>query len=171
MYHGIAEPGWAKGDDLHRFFTNAPALLRDGYVTWGHFVQANELLFAPGPHNCPGEVIYAADPRAPLPPANLEHIARALFDLKGTAPAAAEERTIADYLANERIRVFGLPVPNSFDARAPCRISTVFFERRHLPDRKLTLSYFPLLISGREDGAAMVAPARYWPPSFVRLWR
>lgn len=167
---------WLKPDDLETFFRNRGRLLRDGVVVWAHIVQANSLMFSGEPGtgrglNCPGEVVYCADPRSDISPAELRPIARALFALKGAAQTEEAHQFIADYLANERMRVFGLPVPAAISGDYPCRISTVFFNRRHIPGGFLRKSYFPLLLSTSAPNVAMVLPERYWPPLFAARWK
>jgi hypothetical protein len=98
-------------------------------------------------------------------------MAQTLFSLKGTQPADPSERAVADHLTNEMTRAFGLPVPAHLSAPHRCQLSTVFFARKHLPERKLSGSAVPLLVSPDGDGTVMVVPARYWPKRLVREWR
>jgi hypothetical protein len=169
------KPQWAKGDDLETFFTHRAALLREGIVVWGHVVQANSLMYRreegiTGGPNCPGEVVYSPDSGSDVSPAELMFVARALFALKGTTQDDAESQSFSDYLANERVRVFGKPVPKSLSPQYPCLVSTVFFEREHLPGDCLRQSFFPLLLSPQEPRVAMPLPARYWPKTFTVTW-
>src|SRR5690242_17380421 len=81
-YLNTKRPIWCNSSDqLSRFFEGRNALLRDGMVAWGHIVQANQLMFRPGPHNCPGEVVYSNSPTVDIDLADLSDIAHRLFDL------------------------------------------------------------------------------------------
>src|SRR5688572_4711207 len=79
-YLDVPTPKWAKGDRLMTFFQNQRQVLEEGRVTWGHVVQANSMLFEPGPHDCPAAVVYACDPARPLGLEELGAIAGSMFD-------------------------------------------------------------------------------------------
>ncbi len=174
-YFQIQPPPWIAGDDLEKLFGHYATLLEEGRVVWAHIIQVNEALFEHGDKGHPGEIVY--DPSGALSLGELAPVAEALFALKGQSatlnasdPEQSPLRRIADYLENERIRVFGIPVPVQI-SKHQLLISTIFFERAHLPDRKLSLSCFPVLISNRCPGAAMVLPSRWWPADFIALWQ
>jgi len=170
-YLSIARPAWCGSrDGLSQFFASRGELLREGEVVWGHVVQANTLLFKPGPHNCPGEVAFCPDPARVVDIEELEFVAHSLFDLKGTQPAPGPLRTFAEHLTNERTRAFGLEVPASISPLLDCEVSTIFFARRHLPGGVLSCPFFPILLLPRAPHLVMVLPARYWPPPLLRLW-
>jgi hypothetical protein len=48
--------------------------------------------------------------------------------------------------------------------------TTVLVRRLHLPARKLSNGYFPLVVD-RPSGAAAILPARYWPQEVLSDWR
>ena len=163
-------PKWAATDPLLYYFQNQKLLLEQGTVVWGHIVQANTLMYKAGPLNCPGDIVYCADPKLVVDVRQLSDVARQLFKLKGEAKSDSQESWISEYLANERKRVFGLPVPSTISPSMPCAISTVFFNRKHLPTGVLTKSLMPLLVMEQEPQIAMVLPSDYWPESMHRHW-
>lgn len=170
-YLTVQRPNWCREDEpLSRFFTGQRRLTERGEVVWGHVVQANSLLYKRSRHNCPGEVVYCLDPRVSFGPDDLASIARSLYMLKGVPCDASELQFISDYLANERKRVFGLEVPKQISPSVPCAITTVYFERRHLPDGVLSSTVFPLLVSPTQPRIAMVLPSRYWPEELCGMW-
>ena len=170
-YLPVQKPLWCNGQEpLKYFFAGQKKLLEEGRVVWGHLIQANGLLFKPGPHNCPGEVVYCVDTRQHLGPEDLAPIASSLYALKGVRCPSSDLQVISDYLANERQRVFGLEVPAAISPSAPCAISTVFFDRQHLPGRMLRSTYFPILISPSRPRIAMVVPSRFWPEAMRVIW-
>ena len=171
-YLRIGAPEWVrlKHDDLERHFASTKLLLERGRLTWGCTVQANALLFQPGKHDCPGEVLYGTDPRASPSLEELGRIATELFDLKGTFQPDPAFANISEYLANERIRVFGLNVPSLVSGKTACAVSTVFFVRKHLPNGVLSYRWYPLLVLDAEPRTAMVLPSRYWSDALVTLW-
>lgn len=170
-------PAWAAKDDLHTYFANRQRVLREGVIVWGHVIQANSKLFRREPNSAwggtdlPGEVVYCPDPEQDVSVYALETIARALFALKGKPQEDSRKQFFSDYLANELTRVFGEPVPETISPDLPCLVSTVYFEREHLPGECLRRVYFPLLLSATEPRVAMVLPSRYWPPSLTSLWQ
>jgi hypothetical protein len=166
-YPLIRIPSWARADPLRRLWQDSPTLLERGKVVWAHMIQANELLFAPGNDDCPGEIVY--DPTGIMHPGDLSPVAGKLFSLKGTVPSGEDFKEIATYLTDERVRVFGLRVPIGV-SEYPLSISTIFFCRKHLPNGVLSLPYFPILISEACPGSTMVLPSLWWPVELVRLW-
>ena len=171
-YLRVPAPSWAGGDPLRLYFRGRPRLLREGFVTWGHFVQANYLLFEPGSMHAPAEVVYGIDPTRDPDPAILETVAGRLFNLKGTAPSDPEEAAVGRHLAAEITRAFGMPVPRSFRVPQPLALSTVFVYRPHLPEpRFLCQRILPLLVSPTDPRIIMPVPFRYWPDPLLSWWR
>lgn len=172
-YFRIPKPDWLIDDPSDRInilFQNLPGLFTNGSVVWGHIVQANRLMFEPGVHSCPGELVYSlADPRRVTPEA-LHQVATRLYELKGSATQDPELAPIANYLTDEHIRVFGLRVPKKISTYLSCRISTTFFVRKHLPQRRICRLLMPIVINPESPRVAMPLPARYWPKPLVEWW-
>jgi hypothetical protein len=172
-YFRIPRPRWLRenpSDRLTTLFQNLHTLFAEGTVVWGHIVQANTLLFQDGVHDCPGELVYSLADAERVDPEQLREVAYELYSLKGTEPQDSDRASIAEYLTNERIRVFGLPVPKTISPQLPCRISTTFFVRKHLPLRRLCKQVLPIVVNPQEPYVAMPFPARYWPQSFIDSW-
>lgn len=170
-YLRFPTPDWLSGDALSILFSGRSRLLRDGFVTWGHFVQANNLLFHPGPHHCPADVVFSTDEARDPTPQALADVAHRLFQLKGSSPADSALAVIGRHLAAERTRAFGLQVPESIRQKTPLVISTVFVARHQLPEpRHLQHSSVPLVVSPTEPRIAMVLPGRYWSKPLLDWW-
>ncbi len=175
-YWRVVRPEWLyahPNDELETLFLNLALLRRDGVVVWGHVIQANNLLFGPGGGDCPGEVVYSLDGARPVDPVALGEVALALGALKHTTPADPDQAAIADYLTNEWVRVYGLPVPRALSPRLACQISTVYVVRKHLPGPSgfLQRPLLPLLVHPGPPHVALVLPSRYWPPELVAWWQ
>lgn len=166
-YLQIAPPSWIHGDPLERLCEAFPQLLEHGRVVWARLVQANDALFHPGDNNSPAEVLY--DPQGRLTPQELAPLARRLFELKNTQPLDAGLARIAEHLTAEITRAFGMAVPPGISNKG-LLISTVLVMRQHLPNRRLSLGYFPVLISERCPGCAMILPSRWWPQALIQAW-
>jgi hypothetical protein len=151
-------------------FKNLDALFSKGIVVWGHIIQANSMMWEDGPHNCPGELVYSFDDIDRVDPDYLREVAAELYGLKGTAPSEPDLQPIANYLTDEYVRVFGLPVPASISPSIRCTISTTFFVRKHLPKRRLCASLLPIVVNRQEPHIATVLPERYWPPELIEWW-
>lgn len=172
-YFRIPRPAWLRenpSDGLTALFENLPSLFTEGTVVWGHIIQANSLLFEPGVDDCPGEFVYSLEDADRVDPEHLREVAHHLYSLKGTEPEDAELTPIAEYLTDESIRVFGLPVPRAISPNLRCRISTTFFVRKHLPLRRLCNPLLPIVVYPREPYVAMPLPARYWPQPLIVWW-
>ena len=166
-YAWIPAPAWIERDDLKKAFYRYRDLWFGGRVVWGRIVQANTDLFAEGEADLPGEVIY--DPGGTLRHVDLIEPARALLALKGTRPADRALRDFAEYFEAGSLRAMGKQVPESI---TPHRllVSSILFHRRHLPDGKLSLSYFPVLVNDKYPGVVMVLPSRWWPDELTGRW-
>lgn len=171
-YLKAGKPIWCDtSDDLLQFFQGQRKLMEGGGVLWGHLIQANRLMFSPGMFSCPGEVVYCLDRGAPNVLPELSTVARDIGSLKGTRPSDPALNTIANYLTDERIRVFGLDVPEILSPDIRCAISTVFFTRKHLPDGVLRNPFFPIVVSPQRPRLAAVVPSRYWPQQLIGSWK
>ena len=157
-------------DKLTTLFDHLPQVFTEGTVVWGHIIQANVLMFKPGADNCPGELVYSLDRKRQVQPQYLQELAANLFRLKRTSPDDAELAPIADYLTDEYIRVFGLKVPRSVSPSVPCRISTTFFVRKHLPQKRLCKSLLPIVVLTEKPHVAMPLPECYWPKKLLEWW-
>ena len=172
-YLRIAKPFWLSKDPTDKLavhFEHINQLLSDGVVVWAYLIQANSMLFEKGPWDLPGEVVYCIEDTRRADPLKLQQVARKLGQLKGTQPNTPDLSRIAEYLTDELIRVFGLPVPESISPDLKCRISTTYFVRKHLPLRKLCNPLIPFLVHPTNPFVATSLPARYWPPELTKWW-
>ncbi|MBX3443823.1 MAG: hypothetical protein KF774_15550 [Planctomyces sp.] len=173
-YWRVARPPWLKsGNELETVFQNLASLRRDGVVLWGHIVQANELMFSPGPYNCPGDVVYSLDAGQRADPIELGEVAHALFSLKHTKPADRDLAAIADDLTSECTPNFGKRIPSAISPVLSCRMSSIYFVRKHLPGPAhcLTRPVLPIIVLPTPPHVAMVLPSRYWPRMLVEWWQ
>jgi hypothetical protein len=175
-YWRVIRPQWMQllpNDPLEKLFLNLTRLRRDGVVVWGHIIQANSLLFSSGSVNCPAEMVYSLEDGTRADPSYLSSVAADLFSLKNTKPNQPEFAPIADYLTNERTRWFGKPVPSSISPRRPCRISTIYVVRKHLPgpSRCLERPLMPIIVHPKPPYVALVLPSRYWPDDLLEWWQ
>ena len=164
----LESPPGAEGEQLRYLFDNAPALLRDGRVVWGAVVQADKALFKPGPlAGAPGEILY--DPQGRVPDADLHAIARTVLALKGRNFDLPDLASIAQYLNDDSIRVFGLDLPARL-AAYPLKISSTWFDRAQLPGGVLAQPLVPVLVSDAHPGAVLPLPAAFWPAVLSEAW-
>lgn len=172
-YLRVPKPTWLRvhpNDRLMTLFRNLNRLFCEGTVVWGHIVQANSLMFESGSMNCPGELVYSIESQGVVNPEYLAHVAHQLYSLKGTEPTQPDLMPIAEYLTDEMIRVFGLQVPPSISPEIPCRISTTFFVRKHLPQRRICQSIMPVIVHPAEPYVALPLPEGYWPEELRQWW-
>ncbi len=166
----VRPPSWMpKTDELREVYRQQSLLLRRGDVVWGALVQANTLLFKPGPTDHPAMAVYAPTRDLDDSPYVLQGIARHLFRLKGTTPKGPAERRLAAMITNEMERGLGWVVPKSCTGGLDVRSTSFMVFRGHLPAGRLESGWFPLL-AHPDTPAVMILPARYWPPALVRRW-
>jgi hypothetical protein len=175
-YWRVVRPEWLyqnPNDELETLFLNLSPLRRDGVVVWGHFIQANNQLFSPGGGDHGGEVVYSLDRGTQSDPLELASIAADLASLKHTTPSDPELASIADYLTNEYVRVYGKPVPSAISPRSAYQISTIYVVRKHLPGPARCLQHplLPIIVNPNPPHVALVLPSRYWPSELVEWWQ
>ncbi|WP_426336478.1 hypothetical protein ACN9MY_28410 [Pseudoduganella sp. R-31] len=154
-----ARPSWVDGDSIDLWFQNVGALFLGGRLVWGQITQANSLMWQEGDANCPGEVLY--DLRGIPTGEELGPIATTIFDYKGTRPLDHRLAFLSDHLMHERTRSFGLPLPLRLSS-SDLRLTTIFFDRKHLPGGYLQSGLVPLLIHDAYPGIVTVLPERFW---------
>lgn len=154
-------PTWADGDDIDLWFQHVGALFHGGRLVWGLIAQVNRLMWRAGSAGCPGEVLY--DLRGIQGADEILPLATAVACYKGTRPLDHRLAFLADHQTAETTRCFGLPLPLRLSS-ADLRLTTIFFERKHLPGGYLHSSVLPLLIHDDYPGIATVLPERFWTP-------
>ena len=169
LYLRVRPPRWCRKDDLLAVFKDRGKLLREGNIVPAVLVQANALLFERGAYDAPANVIYTTDGDAEQPVARMLEVARKIFSLKNTKPEDADEARFARMVSYELGRDFRVTVPEKLSDGLDLTYTTIMVHRRHLPEGRLAVPYFPLLIHP-ESRAAMILPARYWPDDFLEEW-
>lgn len=170
-YMRVPTPWWLgfERDEIRQVSSQASRVFRIGVVIWGFVIQANPTLWRFGLSNCPGEVVFSFEPLN-FDLDYLQGVARSLHALKNTEPNNPQLAYIADYLTDETIRVFGLPVPKVISPRLACKISTTLFVRKHLPQRRLCKPLLPLVVDPQPPHVALPLPGRYWPQELLDWW-
>jgi hypothetical protein len=164
-YIKLDMPSWATNDPIKALFINQDQLIEGHRIVWAALIQANPLLFSKNYVSTCGEILY--DPLGRTEPENLRLLAHLLVNLKAKKLEDPAAQAIGDALENELVRMFGREVPKAI-LPYPLKISTTFFQCRHLPDGMLSLSYFPVVIN--DEGLVRIVPARYWPLKFKQTW-
>ncbi|MDB5873667.1 MAG: hypothetical protein JWQ07_3109 [Ramlibacter sp.] len=161
-------PAWASDDELRVVFDSGPALLRKGRVVWGAVVKADKDLEVPGDlEGAPGEILY--DPNGRVPSADLHEVAGLIRSLAGRTPDDPATANIAQYLASEGKRVFGLELPPGIVAY-PLKLSSTWFDRASLPGGVLVQPVVPVLVSDEQPGVVMPLPGGSWPQALLDAW-
>lgn len=172
-YLRIPYPEWVvdnEDDPILMLWGGMKRLRREGIITWGHVVQANELLFEKGLEDHPGELVYSIKGDSHGDPDELARVAGELFELKGSMPDSPELAPIAAYLTDELTRAFGIDIPSVVSPNLQCQVSSAMFVRKHLPGGVLNKSLMPILVLPDDPQIAMPLPSRYWPEDFVEWW-
>ncbi|MCP4695128.1 MAG: hypothetical protein GY859_44280, partial [Desulfobacterales bacterium] len=173
LYNHIRIPSAMRdvADGAYKFiYRDQNLLMNRGRVVWGHIIQANELLFKPGPHDCPAAVVFSLDPWYENNLARLESIAHDLYNLKAEKKGDREIDFFADVLRDEGTPMFSTVIPKAITGKIPVFYTTIVVHRKHLPVNYLNSVWFPLLINPIKTVAAMILPARYWDPDLINFW-
>ncbi len=166
-------PYWDwKNDDIHPSVDYWKRVFAHGRLTWGHLVQANNLMYEKSDVNYPGEVLIWHDRSQPFDFHMCTYAARTLYALKGTSSELTdeEERVFAQNLEGEMHRSYGVPVPARIAQGVDLRTSTIFFQRRHIPNKVITAPLFPLLYLEEGPMVPVMVPHKFWPKEFLAVW-
>jgi hypothetical protein len=172
FYLRMTPPKWLRGrrdDELWEIYRKQDLLWKKGEVVWAATVQANRLLFSPGPHDSPATAIYSFDGRIDERVGVLLDVASRLFRLKGAAVANAEERRYGEMLADEHERAMDMPVPATVASPWHMTSTSIMVCRKHVPRGVLAGKFFPLL-AHPDTPATLIVPSQFWPEGFRRAW-
>ncbi|RTQ51682.1 hypothetical protein EJV47_07760 [Hymenobacter gummosus] len=169
----LRKPDWDwRRDEIRSTVFNWERAFLYGKLTWAHLVQANYLMFQKVPDNCPGGVLIWREATRPFDPDALAEAAAQLYRLKGHSAKLRDpaEQAFAALLEDELTRPYGLAVPPRLAQGLDLRLSTVFFQRQHLPGGVLSGSLFPVLYLDEDPMVTVLVPERFWPADFRASW-
>lgn len=164
-YLQVAPSTWIYDDPLYGQIKAMPTLYMTGKIVWASVVQVNRNLFEPEWISCAGEVVY--DPLGKMQPVQLLEAAEQLFSLKGSTPNVLDQKNYAAHLTNEFTRVFNYPFPQSL-ATLSLKMSSMWFEYRHLPGGLLAMKVFPIIVSQQNPNYIMPLPSYFWPNNYFK---
>ncbi|VTS00264.1 hypothetical protein [Tuwongella immobilis] len=172
----LKRPEWLyhhPDDLLETLFLNFRSLIRNGRVTWGHIVQANNTLFFPGTNDAPAEVIFADGPPGAVDVDDLARVCAEVGSFKHTESDDPALAAIGKHLAAETDRTFDLPIPASIAHDTVYRLSTIYVFRKHLPQPqpRLAQGLLPLIVHPQPPYWTIPLPARYWPQPMLDWWQ
>lgn len=130
------------------------------------------MLYVPREGDCPAEIVYSLDYSREISPESLADVAHAVGSLKHTTPSDPMAASIADYLTNEWVRVYGKPVPKSVCPYNAFHISTIYIVRKHLPGpaRILEKNFLPVIVLPYPPHVALPLPSKYWLTKLLQWW-
>ncbi|MBI3234925.1 MAG: hypothetical protein HYZ42_12980 [Bacteroidetes bacterium] len=166
-------PEWDwENEDIRHSVNHWARALTHGKLSWGHIVQVNTLMFEKDTTNCPGEVLIWKDKNNPFDIEFFEWAAQELFELKGQSEHIDDEyeKEFAEYLEDEHIRAYGIKVPEAIANDKDLRVSTVFFQRRHLPNGIICSSLLPIVYLEEFPMVVAMVPYTFWPKEFLEFW-
>lgn len=167
-------PSWMQKqpeDRLWQLFQDRDLLLQNGTVVWGHLIQANRLLFEPGPNDHPCAALYSFDPFFDDRPELLEELGHDFYSIKGQQMDDPELQKISDVLQNERQRPLAVPLPARATGGHTMVYAASMVHRAHLPEGVLSNGLFPVLAHPSATPTAMILPSKFWPAEMQRLWK
>ena len=174
-YDQIIPPDWLliNGEigpsHFKELFENQDVLFSEGTVVWGRIIQANALLFSPGPEDHPAVVVYSLEEEIDSNPKLIKKVARRMGKLKGkmTDP---DLQKFSDMLKSEHTRKWKVPIPTRISNNIQCFYTTTLVIRKHIPDGYLINGLFPYLVCPEKTNAATILPSRYWSEKFLKKY-
>ena len=170
------KPDWDWwNEDLKHSVENWERVFIHGQLTWGRIIQVNTLLFQPGKDNCPGEVLIWLEKEKPFDAEAFDLIGSKLYEIKGYSEHfdpldEREEKAFAAYLEDQMMRVYGLKVPPRIADGLHVRVSTAFFQRRHIPNGVISHLLFPVLYLEQDPMVVAMVPYKFWPKELLQQW-
>ncbi len=167
-------PEWDwKNDDIKNSINFRNKAFIHGKLTWGMIIQVNTLMFEDSNDNCPGDILIWKSSIEKFDHTVFKSIAKTIYNLKGKSHAInnTDEKKFALHLEDELIRQYGLKVPYQISRGLELLVSTVYFQRRHIPERKIMGSLFPILYLEEDPMVAIIVPAKFWPEEFIEVWK
>ena len=170
------KPDWDWwNEDLKHSVENWDKVFTYGKLTWGRIIQVITLMFQQGKDNCPGEVRIWLEKEKPFDADAFDLIGSKLYVIKGYSEHfdpldEREEKAFAAYLEDQMVRVYGLKVPSRIADGLNVRVSTVFFQRRHIPNKVISNLLFPVLYLNEDPMVAVMVPSRFWPQELLQNW-
>jgi hypothetical protein len=167
----VSPPAWMQAnDDLREVYRAHDLLLREGRIVWSALVQANNMLFQPGPSDHPALLIHsrdlAFDDRLDL----LREVAHRIYTFKNTTPSDPAERELAALVTDEMDRGMSRRLPPAVAFDRDVRSSSTMIFRKYLPRKVIESGWFPLLIHP-DTPASLIVPCVYWPEELAAAWR
>jgi hypothetical protein len=169
----LSYPAWmTRRDPMFEIYEKKAALLQQGQIVYACIVQANSLLFHTFPlKDCPGQVLYSADPYLAEHPEFLYDASQRIFSYKGRNRLAVPEewREVARVITNEydhsdftfSVKLDGIPVEYHM-------IPTMIY-RKLLPKGKLCGNLLPVFtMPGCKQ--VVILLKRYWTKAFKDAW-
>lgn len=167
----VSPPGWLnRNDPLYATYTDAPLLLREGDLVWGHVVQANGQLFSRGTENAPAAVLFAEDRTFDHLVDRLLRASQQLFALRSDTAVDSEFERMRAFLTNERERAWRVPCPAEIARGQRLFVATIMIHRWWLPLRYIGVNFLPILVSERVP-TVMMLPGELWAEDLVKAWR
>lgn len=151
-------------------------LRRHGRVVWGAIVQANAMLFQPGPDDLPGAIVYSEDPHFEDAPQELQAIADRISGLyQGNddapkPPMVPGLESVLAALASGDGSVQHVRLPGDITGGRAVFATYIFVPRRYLPERHLASNVLPVIVAPERTVAVTPLPQQFWPDDFVSAW-
>lgn len=164
------KPSWDwKNNELAITINNWYDIYKYGTVAWGKVIQANVLMFSEGIHDCPGELIVCKDNFSYNEIVSLAHD---LYSLKGNSDDLEdlETKDYAMHLEDEHTHRYGIDVPKSIINKDKYFISTIYFQRKHLPNKYISNGLVPVLYLDQLSNRIVTIPHQYWSEEFKNWW-
>lgn len=152
------DPEW----ELSKIYEMQEEFFEQGEFALGCIVAANNKLFKRGLLDSPGYIIYTFDEYYEENMEELEGFADEVYDLGGTKQENKSLKKIAYLLEEMMENDFGIRLPLEMTGGREVFFSSIMFNRKYLPGKKLIGRCYPLHILRGRKPDAMLIPHWYW---------
>ena len=165
-------PKWLDEEDgLYETHKDRQLLVQEGRLVWAHIVQANTMLFEAGNVDCPACVVIGDDESVDGRILSLKTAGSDIFAMKGKVAEHDDPslKPFAEMVTDEKARPMGMAIPPSLSEKKII-FSTLLIRRKLLPDKMLSMSWFPVFVLPEKSVGCEMLHKSYWSKELRRLW-
>lgn len=163
---------WVMNTELHSIYEEQRHLARNGKIVFAYLIQANNNIFKRKflGHDAPGVLLYSIDPYYEDHPDELQNLARKIYQYKGRKDAPEDIRKFVQKITNEYSYEQNQKLPKSIAPNGEVYYTTFMIWRKHLIDKHLKVSIFPILVDPDIVRSCMIVPKEYWSKDYISYY-
>ena len=163
---------WVMNTELKSIYNDNEYLAKHGKIVFAYLIQANNEIFKRKVFgfDVPGCLLYSTDPYYEDHPEELEALAKQIYQYKGRKDAPEEIRKFVEHITNEYSYEQNQKLPKSITPNGDVYYSVFMIWRKHLIDKHLKVSIFPIFADPNVVKSCMIVPKEYWSNDYIKYF-